>query len=169
MVLTWKAVEAPRFTRRTRTVVGIVLTVAVLIVAGGAIKGLTSPRSTLPHFAWTPTWANDKPVRRVLATLRRRTGGTVFIVQTDAGYLYLAGNLHNPTRFDIPEQTDFGPHDQQTAIEAMRRDPPRFACLRHRGKHPLALEATKLEHYLTSNSSPVANARSVNSGNSRAL
>jgi hypothetical protein len=156
MVLTWRAVDAPRIMRRTRSVVGVTVMVAVLIVAGGAFRGLASPRSTLPHFAWTPKRSNEARLRRDLATLRQRTAGTVFIVQTNAGFLYLAGDLGDPTRFDIPERTDFGPHDQQTAIEAVRVDRPRFVCLRRRGAHPLTLEATTLEQYLRRHYSVVA-------------
>src|SRR5262249_3571778 len=116
MVLTWRAVRPAPTPRAAVVAVSAATAPALFAIALGALRGDVAPRSTLPHFALAPVTAkHEGRLRHALTTLRRTTGGTVFIVQENAGYLYLVGNLHDPTRFDIPEVTDFGANDQQTA------------------------------------------------------
>jgi len=159
MVLTWKAVHAAPVPRTAIAALGAAGVAAALVVAVGALHGDFARRSTLAPFALAPaTTKNEGRLWRELTALRRATGGTVFIVQENAGYLYLAGDLHDPTRFDIPERTDFGANDQQTAIAAVRARPPRYVCLLRERRHHAALEPRALERYLRSGSVVVPDA-----------
>ena len=51
------------------------------------------------------------------AVLRERTGGRVFLLRGDASFWYLAGGLENPTPYDYPLASVFGPHGQREVIQ----------------------------------------------------
>jgi hypothetical protein len=116
-------------------------------------QGLVGDHVPLRHFAAIP---NDRRqatrLRSELRALRRATRGRVFIVKTDAGFLYLVGDLSDPVPFDIPERTDFGPGDENDAIRAIQRNHLAFVCLREGAvresrPHP-PLTPVKVERYV---------------------
>lgn len=53
------------------------------------------------------------------AALRERTGGRVFLLRGDASRWYLAGGLENPTPYDYPLASVFGPHGQREVIQGI--------------------------------------------------
>jgi hypothetical protein len=155
--LTWQSARtgAPR---RAWPKPAIGLAAAVLALAFGAVvvrsvDGLTGDHGPVRHFAGVPMNARRAAsLRSELGELRAATGGKVFIVRPDAGKLYLIGDLSDPTPFDIPEQTDFGPNDEEDAIRFIERNRVRFVCLDPGAGHPNRrrplLSPLKLERYV---------------------
>ena len=56
-----------------------------------------------------------------IARLHARTHGRVFIVDSNAATLYLAGHLSDPTPYDFPERSDFGAGGEGGVITYLRR------------------------------------------------
>jgi hypothetical protein len=108
---------------------------AALVLGLGAllarsIEGLTGDHGSLRHLAAIPVAPRQAArLRSELGRLKAATGGRAFILKADAGYLYLVGDVSDPTPFDIPERSDFGPGDEGDAIRAIDRNGVRFACL----------------------------------------
>ena len=157
VVLAWRGVGARGVAAPwVRWVAAAAVVVVVAVVAVPAATTAVRGGATLPRFAGIPLRrARTRTLGHDLARLRTETGGSVFIVSPNAGFAYLAGRLDDPTPFDVPERSDFGPHDEQTAIAAVRAHPPKFVCLRrgagrrsgaHQGLRPVRLEQYLLEH-----------------------
>ncbi|MDH3731460.1 MAG: hypothetical protein OES13_10135 [Acidimicrobiia bacterium] len=51
--------------------------------------------------------------------LRAKTGGTVMVLHDAASFFYLSGSLINPTPYDYPYASTFGPNGQATTIEGI--------------------------------------------------
>jgi len=60
--------------------------------------------------------------------LRERTGGEVFLLRPDASLWYLSGGLTNPTPYDYPYASVFGPHGQQDVIAGIRAGRIAWVC-----------------------------------------
>ncbi len=128
-----------RPTRRAAVSAGVLvawLAFGVIVTATPAIENLdgtsnTVP-STFPHLRGPPiSPRNEQIVKHDIAKLHELAGGDVFIVRTDAAYYYLAGNLRNPTPFDFPAESDFGPKGDQAVLDLINRHQIKFACINH--------------------------------------
>ena len=56
------------------------------------------------------------------------TGGEVFLLLANAAMVYAAGEARNPTPFDYPFNTTFGPDGQQEVIRAIQRGEIEHVC-----------------------------------------
>ena len=152
----------PRITvRRPRVVfvpAAIVLVVAAVGVYANARRPIVQPAdrvvaTKLAHFDGTMISANNETrLRADLADLRADTHGSVFIVQAQAAFYYLAGGLHNPTPYDFPARTDFGPGGQRGVLTLLRHTHTRWVCLPkppRRGTKPSATAPLELQHGVT--------------------
>jgi hypothetical protein len=57
------------------------------------------------------------------------TGGSVLILRPDAAIWYLGSGLRNPTKYDFPYASTFGPKGQQRVIEAIRAGEVPWVCI----------------------------------------
>jgi hypothetical protein len=155
--LTWRSARPVTLPRAwSKLAVGLAAVALVLAfgaVASRSIDGLTGDHAPMPRLAGTPVDARRAArLRSQLQQLRAATGGKVFIVKSDAGFLYLGGDLTDPTPFDIPERTDFGPHGEDDAIRVIERSRVRFVCLHPDSGHPkrrrASLSPLRLERYV---------------------
>ncbi|GMQ86399.1 MAG: hypothetical protein BMS9Abin07_1976 [Acidimicrobiia bacterium] len=112
------------------TVAGAV--VAVVLVAG-LLTAALAPRYTefrrdLAHLKLLPvprqrgTWPDDT------AALRAVAGDEVFVLRPDASFFYLAGRLRNPTPYDYPLASTFGPHGQERVAAEIVSGAVRWVC-----------------------------------------
>lgn len=93
----------------------------------------------LPHLRWTPVPRTDAAHAPTAgAMLRSITGGSVFLLRPDAAVWYLAGDLRNPTPYDYPYASVFGPDGQRETVDAIRRGAVAWVCLPRPIAGPLA-------------------------------
>ncbi len=100
---------------------------AVLAVAERRRTSLRGPGGT--PFDGVNPW--PQALDEVLAggeELRRLTHGTVFLLRPDAAVWYLATGLRNPTPYDYPLASTFGPEGQQVAADNLLSGRVRFCC-----------------------------------------
>jgi hypothetical protein len=57
------------------------------------------------------------------------TEGSVLILRPDAAIWYLGSGLRNPTKYDFPYASTFGPKGQQRVIEAIRAGEVPWVCI----------------------------------------
>jgi hypothetical protein len=119
---------------------GLASTAAVLVIAAVSLcadarrpvvhSGDRVVAANLAHFEGTMISAkNEALLRADLADLRADTHGSVFIVEAQAAFYYLAGGLEDPTPFDFPARTDLGPGGQSGVLRLLRRTHTRWVCL----------------------------------------
>jgi hypothetical protein len=110
---------------------------AVLGLAGvlSAVLAVVERRGTsLPDAAGAPfSGVNPWPwdLAEVVAggeELRGLTGGTVLLLRPDAAVWYLATGLRNPTPYDYPLASPFGPDGQQVLVDNLRSGRVRYCC-----------------------------------------
>jgi hypothetical protein len=84
----------------------------------------------VPHFRRLPV-ARRVPGRSPSDghELRAQTDGRVFLLRPDAAFWYLAGDLRNPTPFDYPYASVFGPRGQTDVVRDIERGAIRWVCL----------------------------------------
>lgn len=70
--------------------------------------------------------------------LREFTGGVVFLLRPDAAFWYLASGLTDPTPYDYPYASVFGPTGQAETIDAIKRGDIRWVCSPGPMEGPLA-------------------------------
>jgi hypothetical protein len=108
--------------------------------------------SDLPHLDGVMISAvHEAQVVRDAALLRRRTGGRVFIVESNASLLYLTGNLTNPTPYDFPARSDFGAGGETGAISYLRHHHVHWLCVprdRHRSLGAAPTDPQALDRYI---------------------
>src|SRR5439155_21214513 len=93
--------------------------------------------STLSHMQDTPIDpASQRAVQDDVRSLRALTGGSVFIVRSDAAFYYLAGALRNPTPYDFAARRDFGRGGERGVFDLLEHDRVRFACVPDDGPVP---------------------------------
>jgi hypothetical protein len=80
--------------------------------------------------------------------LRRLTRGRVFLLRPDASVWYLATGLRNPTPYDYPLASTFGPNGQQVLSANLASGQVRFCCWAP--SHAGRLAPTHLEEYAAS-------------------
>ena len=122
---------------------GVLILASWLVVGGIAVvaravsppDGLGFATSAVPHFEGTPGAPSDAQLKVNLARLHTLTRGEVFIVRSDASFLYLAGGLRNPTRFDFPVRSDLGASGEAGVVRAIARGSLRWVCLGHHVRH----------------------------------
>ena len=106
----------------------------------------------LAHFDGTLISAkNEAHLRADFADLRADTHGSVFIVEAQAAFYYLAGGLHDPTPYDFPARTDLGPGGQRGVFSLLHRTHTRWVCLPKplkRNQRPSATAPLELEREL---------------------
>jgi hypothetical protein len=114
--------------------VGVAAGLGGLIVSHRAWRHLgtaVDPGLDLPHLAGLSlSFTAPAPVVDGAAELRRLTGGTVFLLRRDAALWYLAGDLVNPTPFDWPFASTFGPHGQREVIDRFATGEIEWCCFR---------------------------------------
>jgi hypothetical protein len=111
---------------------------AALVAAAGLVSAalaVAERRATrLPSPSGTPfDGVNSCPwdLEEVMAggeELRRLTRGTVFLLRSDAAVWYLASGLRNPTPYDYPLASTFGPNGQQVLAANLASGQVRFCC-----------------------------------------
>ncbi|TMK55467.1 MAG: hypothetical protein E6G60_19425 [Actinobacteria bacterium] len=108
--------------------------------------------STLPHLSGPMTSARaEYHTFFDIARLHARTHGRVFIIDSNAATLYLAGHLSDPTPYDFPERSDFGAGGEGGVITYLRRHDVDWVCVRRYSDPrppPFPAEPTMLEHYV---------------------
>ena len=102
-----------------------VATLAALVVSLDTVHRvpLASDRfkRDVPHFRRLPVPCHTCPQTEAdAADVRNRTGGRVFLLRPDAAFWYLAADLQNPTPYDYPYASVFGPHGQRATVEQLR-------------------------------------------------
>ena len=109
----------------------------------------------LPHLRGVPVqrWLPGAGPRQGQA-LREATGGSVFLLRPDAAWWYLAAGLRNPTPYDYPYASVFGPRGQAEMIAAIRRGDVPWVCL----PAPMVgrLAPTELQTFVVDCMEPVA-------------
>jgi hypothetical protein len=80
--------------------------------------------------------------------LRGLTRGTVLLLRPDAAVWYLATGLRNPTPYDYPLASPFGPDGQQVLVENLRNGRVRYCCWKPADAG--ALTPVVLEEYVAS-------------------
>jgi hypothetical protein len=118
------------------------LALVLVLIAGGwiATRALHEVefRRDLPHLRLLPVlrqggvWPDDTE------DLRAVTDEEVFLVRPDAQYFYLAGRVRNPTPYDYPLASTFGPDGQRRVVEAIRSGAVRWVCYPGPMRGPLA-------------------------------
>ncbi len=83
---------------------------------------------------YTGMWINRDHYARFTNTVDalRRSGASPFLLTYDAGSLYLASGLRNPTPFDLPAGTAMGRHGEQQVIAAVEAGRIRSVCVNTR-------------------------------------
>lgn len=131
---------------------------AVLVVAAGLVavglalterRRFRAPAPAGTPFDGTDPWPWD--LEAVLAggrELHRLTGGTVFLLRPDAAVWYLATGLRNPTPYDYPLASPFGPDGQQQLTTNLASGRVRYCCWSPAGAG--ALTPVHLEEYVAS-------------------
>lgn len=108
----------------------------------------------VPHLHGLPVPSRLAPDLAAGArALREATGGDVFVLRPDAGFWYVAGDLENPTPFDYPLASTFGPHGQQDVVDAIAAGRVRWVCFP--GPTDGGLRPALLETYVTTEMVPV--------------
>ena len=80
--------------------------------------------------------------------LHTLTGGTVFLLRPDAAVWYLATGLRNPTPYDYPLASPFGPDGQQQLAANLASGRVRYCCWSPANAG--ALSPVHLEEYVAS-------------------
>jgi hypothetical protein len=99
--------------------------------------GLVVAAATVVVWAGGPGPSDRALVRRDLATLQATTGGRVFIIHPAAAYYYVTGRLQDPTPFDYPTLSDFGPRGESGVIAMLRHRSVPWVCVRTPPPHAL--------------------------------
>ena len=148
----------PHVSRRVGlgAVVGLAawLGVAVLLTAVRPLRLMHSPSanlSSLPHMHGTfVEVAKEEEYRRdaeTLAAAARGLHGPLFLLMPDASFRYLTSGLKNPTSYDYPIVTTFGPHGQDRVRDLLASGRIRNVCY---GWWTAGLVPTELVSYVRS-------------------
>ena len=86
--------------------------------------------------------------------LRRLTDGRVFLLRPDASLWYLGADLVNPTPYDYPYNTVFGPDGQGCTVERIKRGEVTWVCLPGTSDGPM--RPHELEEFVLGSMTPVA-------------
>ncbi len=103
-------------------------------------------RRDLPRLRLLPVtkhrnaWPDDTEAVREVA------GDEVFLLRPDASFFYLAGQLENPTPYDFPLASTFGPHGQDAIAAAISSGGVRWVC--YPGPYGGPLAPTRLEQLI---------------------
>jgi len=111
--------------------------------------------STLPHihgtFVETSKQDEFRSEARMLAASAQRLDGPLFLLMPDAGFRYLTSGLRNPTPYDYPIVTTFGPHGQDEVFDDLVSGRIRNVCY---GWWTAGLVPTKLVTYVRTRMKP---------------
>ena len=110
----------------------------------------------LPHLRGIPVMrmaSGAKPSDG--AGLRDLTGSRVLLLRPDAAFWYLASDLRNPTAYDFPYASIFGPDGQRETIDRIERGDIRWVCL----AEPMAgrMAPDELQRFVLESMEPVIN------------
>ena len=102
--------------------------------------------STLPHFRWAliPNATEEDFTAR--ARMLAAAGEQPFLLIPEAGFYYLLTGLRNPTPYDYPYVTTFGPHGQRDVIASIEQGRIKTVCFAVRG--PIVLRPDELARYV---------------------
>lgn len=101
---------------------------AVLVLVTGLAAAISVRRVQVARRAGGITDCDAPRFDGLPAPLRERTGGRVFLLRPDASFWYLAGGLENPTPYDYPYASVFGPHGQEEVIDDIRAGRVEWVC-----------------------------------------
>jgi hypothetical protein len=93
------------------------------------------------HGQWDPAQLQDGADE-----LGRYTGGNVFLLRGDAAVWYLLTGLRNPTAYDYPLASTFGPHGQARVVAGLDSGRIRFCCFLAARAGPMTPQ--ELEQYV---------------------
>jgi hypothetical protein len=149
---------APGLVAADRLAPSLAVAWAVLLGLAGGVsavvavverRGTRLPDATGTPFAGVNPWPWD--LAEVLGggeELRGLTRGTVLLLRPDAAVWYLATGLRNPTPYDYPLASPFGPDGQQVLVENLRNGRVRYCCWKPADAG--ALTPVVLEEYVAS-------------------
>ena len=104
--------------------------------------------SSLPHFrgAWIPAVLEDDAARRARMLTAAAAGERPFLLIPEAGMYYLLTGLKNPTPYDYPYVTTFGPRGERDVITSIEQGRITSVCFAARG--PVALRPVEMARYV---------------------
>jgi hypothetical protein len=109
----------------------------------------------VPHFRGLPvTGYHPGGSPASPGDLRRLTDGTVFLLRPDAALWYLAADLVNPTPYDYPYCTVFGPGGEGRTVERIKSGDVTWVCLPGPSEGPL--RPHQLEEFVLGSMTAVA-------------
>jgi hypothetical protein len=126
---------------------GIGLTVVALAPIGQMASG-NMRVSTLPHFrgVWIPAAMEDDLALRARRLSAAAAGEHPFLLIPEAGIYYLLTGLRNPTPYDYPYVTTFGPRGERDVIASIEQGRLTSVCFAARG--PAALRPIEISRYV---------------------
>jgi hypothetical protein len=127
LALAWDRLGLDRVAwgRHAHGIAGILALVLLMLRAGEPLLGLASGTASLsgmPHFRGLVVPNAVLGSIRARAARLRQAGGEkkTFLLSSEAGFLYLASGLRNPTPFDYPLVTAFGRGGEARVVDALR-------------------------------------------------
>lgn len=104
--------------------------------------------STLPHFrgVWVPKAMEDDIAQRARRLSAAAAGERPFLLIPEAGMYYLLTGLKNPTPYDYPYVTTFGPRGERDVIASIEQGRLSSVCFAARG--PAALRPVEISRYV---------------------
>lgn len=142
-----------------------VWSIASLTAAWGLVA-LAAVLTSIVRLARQPDWCDrhrpyllllpvvGSPTVEDARVLGKAAGGPVFVLRPDASLWYLAGDFSNPTPYDYPYASVFGPHGQRETAESIERGEIHTVCW----PGPIAgpLRPVQLETFVESRMDPFA-------------
>ena len=125
-------------------VLGVVL--AATLAASVSLARRSSVRRDLPRLRLLPVTRQGTVWPDETEAVRETAGNEVFVLRSEAPFFYLAGQLENPTPYDYPLASTFGPHGQAALAEAITSGAVRWVCYAGPFTGPLA--PTELEELM---------------------
>ncbi len=126
---------------------GIGLTLSLLTPAV-RVGGGTMRVSTLQHFRGTliPSATEEDYAAHARRLAAVAAGDQPFLLIPEAGFYYLLTGLKNPTPYDYPYVTTFGPRGQRDVIASIAEGRIRTVCFAAQG--PIILRPAELARYV---------------------
>lgn len=141
-----------RLRRRGAWLAGTWLAGGFVLVLASPLVGMASGEltvSTLPRFRGPLIESSQVPAIRDSAAALRAASlaeGSIFVLSPDAGFIYLASGLKDPTPYDFPLASVLGREGDQRVIDAIRDGSIRLVCLHEEGMDAVGPLRPRLLH-----------------------